>query len=164
MEDNSILVYYVSITGYAILSYVLAIVVILVTIPHILVPSILMLKHNGCKSLLELFTPTKEKSNNYLQLVVFVSAIIFSIMTIITTATNGCCGAATWHIGLFTIILIWTNLIRLLSKLPIIGEHVIVFFDIVWTFLQLTIFAILLVLAATIVLSMTFYDVQALVG
>ncbi len=63
--------------------------------------------------------------------------------------------------GLFSIIFGWTYLIHLSSTLPFVGEHAIMFLNIVWTFLKLTIFALLLVLAATIVLTMTFYDAQA---
>ena len=95
---------------------------------------------------------------------VFTLAIIFSVLTIVNTATNGCCVDVTWHMGLFAIALGWIYLINLSSKLPFIGEHAIVFLDIAFTFLKLTIFAFLLVLAATIILAMTFFNPQALVS
>ncbi len=113
---------------------------------------------------MKVFFPLKKEFHTYLQVMVFILAITFSILTIVNTATNGCCEEATWHVGLFAIILGWTYLLHLSSKFPFIGEQAIVFLHIVWTFLKLTAFALLLVLAATIILVMTFYNAQAVVS
>lgn len=155
-------------TGNKIISYIFAIVAILLTFWHAAVPILLIIlcKHKTChEDIKNLFygSPIKEKLNNYFQSFVFILIIAFSTLSMATTATNNCFEGATWYLGLCTITLSWANLLRLLSKLPVIGEHVIVFTDIIVTFLKLTIFALLLVLAATIILSMTFYDADALV-
>lgn len=108
--------------------------------------------------------PVKDKVDNYLQAIVYFLALVYAVLVIVNTVTNGCCAGGTWHVGLSTIIFGWIYFIYLISKLPIIGEHAIVFLDIFWTFFKLALFALLLVLAATIVLQMTFYNAQAQVG
>lgn len=148
--------------GYASTAYSLAAIIIAISALHLLVlVSVLCRKRADLK---EVFHPVIEKFDNYLQVMVFIMAIIFSLLTIVNTATDGCCGVWTWHVGLFAIILGWTYLIHLSSKLPFVGEQAIMFLDILWTFLKLSIFALLLVLAATIVLAMTFFNPQAQVG
>ena len=96
-----------------------------------------------------------------LQVGVLFLTISLSILTIVSTATNGCCEREIRHISLFSIILGWFYLIHLSSKLPFIGGHAIVFLKIVGIFLRLTIFALLLVLASLI---LTFFNAQALVS
>ena len=139
--------------------------IIIVSTLHLLV-IISLLSKQCCKhpkDLLKMFFPIIKEFHHYLQVMVYVLAIMFSILTILSTSID-CCEAATWHVGLFSIIFGWAYLIHLSSKLPFIGEHAIIFFDIVWTFLKLTVFALLLVLAATIILTMTFFNAQALVS
>ena len=125
-----------------------------------------MISKECCKhseDLQQVFFPIVKKFQHYLQVIVYVLAMIFSILTILNTVID-CCEAVTWHVGLFAIILGWTCLIHLSSKLPFIGDHAIMFFDIVGTFLRLAVFALLLVLATTIILAMTFFNAQALVS
>ena len=136
----------------------------MVTILHFLVLLVIVVcKRSVRKSLKKAFFPIINKFHHYLQATVFIFAVAFSVLTIANTASNKCCVTGTWHLGLFTIILGWTYLIHLSSTLPFIGEQAIVFLDIVKTFLKLTLFALLLVLAATIILSMTFYNAEAMV-
>lgn len=148
--------------GYKSASYSLASLIILFSLLHLIIFALRF--RNKSKNILDFFIPIKPNFKVYLEALALAVAILFSILKIVTVATNGCCEEWTWHFGLFAILLGWANLIRLLSKLPIIGEHVIVFFDIVWTFLTLTVFALLLVLATTIILMITFYNAQALVS
>ncbi len=151
-------------TGYKVLSYGLAIAVFIVTLLHLLVPLILVLSHQKHRSLKKMLFPIVPNLDLYLRSAVFFLAMLLSILIIATNASNGCCVAGAWHVGLFAIILGWIYLIVLSSKLPIIGEQAIVFQDIILTFLKLAPFALLLVLAATIVLTITFFDAQALVS
>ncbi len=141
------------------IGYKLPVLTLVVSLIHLLVLIFFVLCRKHCE--FKYFYPIMETIHHYLQVIVFISAMIFSVLTIVNTATDGCCEVWTWHIGLFSIIFGWTYLIHLTSTLPFVGEQAITFLDIFWTFCKLTIFASLLVVAATIVLAMTFYDAQA---
>ena len=147
-------------------TYILAGVVFFSSMVHlsILFALICINYHRNPKDLKKLFFPIVKNVASYLQVMVFILALLYSLLILADTATTGCCEEVTWHFGLFAIVLGWTHLIHLCSKLPFIGEHAIVFLDIAWTFLKLTAFALMLVLAATIVLAMTFFNAQALVS
>lgn len=153
-------------TDFKITAYVLAGIILVLSTLHLLVLLALLIHkyRKKPKDLKTVLFPVIKNFYKYLQVIVFVLALIFSILTIINTANNGRLERVTWHFGLFAIICGWIFLIHLCSKMPFIGEQAIVFLDIVWTFSKLTLFALLLVLAATIVLAMTFFDAQALVS
>lgn len=120
-------------------------------------------KCNVCKVVYNLLLPIKERLNGYFKAMVFLLPLIFSILRILNTKT-GCCEEVQWHFGLFAIVFGWANLIRLFSNLPFIGQHSIVFKTIVWTFVKLAVFGLLLVLASVVVLTIVFFDSQALVS
>ena len=116
-------------------------------------------KRIGCRYLV---IPLRDKFSKYFQFFLCCVAVTFAIIAIIDT-TSGNCSSEQQHFGLFTVALTWINLIRLFSKFPIIGQHAIIFGRIVWTFLNLALFAILVLLAATIILTTVFFNSQALV-
>lgn len=150
--------------GYRITAYVLAVIILVVSAFHLMF-LIMIIFRRVChkENVYRVFFPIIKQFHIYLQVIAFTLDIIFSVLTIVNTATNDCCAGVTWHFGLFAIILGWTFLIHLCSKLPFVGEQAIAFLEIVWTFLKLTVFALLLVLAATIILSMTFFNDQPFV-
>ena len=142
------------------IGYILAVFTLFISSLHLLVIVIMsMLYRKHCD--LRVFCPIIVTFYHYLQVILLFFTVIFCVLTIVNTATDGCCEEATWHMGLFSIIFGWTYLIHLSSTLPYVGQQAIMFLNIVRTFLKLTVFALLLVLAATIVLVMTFYDAQA---
>jgi hypothetical protein len=139
-----------------VIKYILAGWIVILSLFHLIVV-VLKKPINIERALLPLF------NTNNLQVMVFLLAIIFSVVTISSTA-SGCCGRATWFLGLFTTLLGWINLIYILSKMLLIGEYAIVYLDIILTFMKLILFALPLVLAATVILTMTFFDAQAIVS
>lgn len=132
---------------------------------HILVPAtviLVVLARNRKINQRNLFFPVTEKINNYVAVVTFLLPLVYSILTFLHTNT-GCCGDWQLHFGLAAFIFCWAHLICLFSKFPFIGEQSIVFLTIVRTFLKLSIFGLLLVFAAVIVLMVVFFDAQATV-
>lgn len=123
----------------------------IVTLLHILVPAtvifVVLARSSWEINQRSLLFPITEKINNYVAVVSFLLPLVYSILTLLHTNT-GCCGAWQWHFGLSAFIFCWAHLIRLFSKFPFIGEQSIVFLTIVRTFLKLSIFGLLLVLAA----------------
>ena len=154
------------VTGFKPATYVLSGFLLIISLLHLLVRMILLFikYYKKPKESKRVFLPVLERFQNYLQGIAFILAILFSIMTILNTATNGLHERGTWHIGLFAVLFGWMYFIHLCSKIPVVGEQAIVFLHIMRTFLKLTLFALLLVLAATIILAMTFFDAQALVS
>lgn len=142
--------------------YGLAALLISVTLIHLI---IVVIQLSGFKNMQfrSILFPAKMKTTYYFQLLVFVLSLIFSCLTIAVTS-NGCCVEWQWHFGLFAVSLGWANLIHLFFKFPFVGEHAIIFATIVVTFLKLAVFALLLILASTIVLMMVFFDAEAMVS
>ena len=117
------------------------------------------IKNCNCKYL---FVPFRGQMSKCFQLILYAIAVAFAVTAIIDT-TSGNCSSAQQHLGIFTVALTWINLIRLLSKFPIVGQHAIIFGRIIWTFLKLAVFALLVLFAATIILTTILFDSQALV-
>ena len=143
-------------------TYILAGIIIVVSSLHILVFCFATITKSRKKSF-KVFFPLKKILVYSIKGMVFTLALTFSILTIVNVATE-CCGQVTWHFGLFAVTSGWAYLIHLCSKLPLVGEQAIVFIHIVWTFLKLSLFSFLLVLAATIILAMTLFNAQAQVS
>ena len=97
----------------------------------------------------------------WLQIPTFVSSLIFSVVSIVSTIKEDCLSKLFWRLGVFAVIIAWTKLIVMLSKLPVIGEYALIFSTICKTFFKLALFGILLVLASTFVLDMIFYNPHA---
>ena len=94
----------------------------------------------------------------------FVLALVFSIAVLVSEVKgDGCPQEWQWHFGLFAILFGWTILILKITKLNIIGVYALTFITIVQTFIKLSLFAILLVLASSIVLKMVLFDPRAVV-
>ena len=145
-------------------AYILAGIIIIVTLFYVMVFRLPLIKKSCKKSaIFEFFFPLINKLVYYTEVLVFTLAVIFSVLTVVNVTTK-CCEQVTWHFGLFAVTFGWSYLIHLCSKLPLVGEQAIVFIHTVWTFLKLSFFALLLVIAATIILTMTFFNPQALVS
>lgn len=135
-----------------IFSYVFAALVILVAIYHLVV-EMLRLTY-GIKSY---FTSIK----NYLELALYICSVVF----VFTFATPcGCPKDWQWQVGIFVVFLGWINLIFFASKFPRTGIYVLVFKEILQTFLSLVAFGLLLVIAFSLVLYMMFYSPTASVS
>jgi hypothetical protein len=125
-------------------AYVFAALVILLAIYH-LVLEILRLVY----SVKRYFS----KFKNYLELALYFSSIVF----VFNFATScGCPQDWQWHLGIFVVFLGWMNLIFYAAKFPRTGIYVLVFTEILVTFLKLVVFGLLLVIAFSLVLFMMF--------
>lgn len=139
--------------------------IVIFIIIYKLIPAIfaLVFMIRGKIHLKQLLLPVEEKLSNYFYFLLFFLPLIYSILTLLNTNT-GCCGDWQWHFGLIAFITGWANLINLTSKFPFIGQQSIVYFTIVCTFLKLSIFGLLLLLASAIVLMAVFFNPQAVVS
>lgn len=95
---------------------------------------------------------------NYNEIVLYTMTMVFVFIF-----RNGC-GCPTdwqWQIGIFVILSGWINMIFFASNFPGTAIYVIMFKEIFLTFFRLTVFAILLVTAFSLVLFMMFYNPNA---
>ena len=102
--------------------------------------------------------PIFNKLDNYLEMFIFISAIVISV--IVLSSTSGCLTSMIYNFTMFIVALSWINLILFLSKLPFIGVYALIFISMVKTFLKLALFALLLVIGSTLVLVMLFSNPQ----
>ena len=125
-------------------SYILAVLVILLAVYHLIVEFIGMVY--ASRGYLK-------DVRNYVEILLYVLCIIF----VFNFANEcGCPRSWQWQIGIFVVFLGWINLIFFASKLPRTGIYVLVFKEILITFLELVAFAILLVFAFSLILYMMF--------
>ena len=79
---------------------------------------------------------------NYLQGILYVATIVF-----VSNFQLHCLPSWQWQLGALCIFLSWINFIVFLSEQPVVGIYVVMFQDIIKTFLRMAPMAILLVLA-----------------
>ena len=80
--------------------------------------------------------------NNYMEGVLYVATIVF-----VSNFQLHCLPSWQWQLGAMCIFLSWINFILFLSEQPVVGIYVVMFQDIIKTFLHMAPMAILLVLA-----------------
>ena len=98
------------------------------------------------------------------ELPLLATSLIYLIASIVETANGDCHKRGTWNCGIFAVLLGWTIFTLKISKLPFIGDYVIIFIKICKTFLKVSLFGILLLLGSLLVLHMVFYNPMALVS
>ena len=79
---------------------------------------------------------------NYMEGILYVATIVF-----VTNFQLHCLPSWVWQLGALCIFLSWINFILFLSEQPVVGIYVVMFQDMIKTFLRLSPMAILLVLA-----------------
>ena len=79
---------------------------------------------------------------NYMEGVLYIATIIF-----VSNFQLQCLPSWQWQLGALCIFLSWINFILFLSEQPVVGIYVVMFQDIIKTFVKITPMAILLVLA-----------------
>ena len=91
---------------------------------------------------------------NYIELVAYVSSIIF----VIQFGRNCWCPTNwQWQVGAFGVFLSWINLILFLKRAPLVGFYVLMFNTILRTFLKFAVIASLFVTAFCIAFYMILY-------
>ena len=95
------------------------------------------------------------------ELPLLIISFIYLVWSIVVTAKGNCHSKSGWIFGIFAVLLGWTIFALKISKLPIIGDYVIIFTKICKTFLKVSLFGILLLLASLLVLYMVFYNPMA---
>lgn len=98
---------------------------------------------------------------NYVEVVLYTSCVLF-VFNFLNQC--GCPKDWQWQIGIFVVFLGWINLIFFASRFPKTGLYVLVFKEILFTFLKLILFSILLVLAFSLILFMMFNSPTATVS
>ena len=90
-----------------------------------------------------------------------VSLYVLSIMFVSVFGTPCMCPQSwQWQIGVVAILLAWINLIRLCAKFPSMGIYIIMFGNIVLTFLKVIILSVLLLSTFAITFYMVFSEPQ----
>lgn len=79
---------------------------------------------------------------NYLEGILYVATIVF-----VSNFQLHCLPSWQWQLGALCIFLSWINFILFLSEQPVVGIYVVMFQDIIKTFLRMAPMAILLVFA-----------------
>ena len=133
-------------------SYILAALVILLAIYHLVLEFFRLM-----------YSPIKyfKRIQNYFELLIYFSCIIF---VFIFANSCGCPKDWQWQIGIFAVFLAWMNFVFFAAKFPRTGIYVLVFKEILQTFLNLVAFGVLLVIAFSLVLYMLFYSPVAAVS
>ena len=102
--------------------------------------------------------PLLNRLKNYFEIFIYTSAIVISVNVI--TSFNGCLTSTVYNFVIFIVALSWINFVIFLSHTPFIGVYARIFITITKTFLKLALFALLLVIGATLVLVMLFSNQQ----
>ena len=66
-----------------------------------------------------------------------------------------------WQVGIFAVFLAWMNLLYIAAEFPKTGTYIIVFKEILVTFLKLTSFSLILVVGFALILMMMFSNPEA---
>ena len=93
--------------------------------------------------------------DNWMEFCLFVSSIIFVSYGL----QSGCqCPAFwQWQFGAFTILLAWLGLVLFLKKFPLTGVYVLMFVDILNTFMKMILLSALFVVSFGLTFYMIFY-------
>jgi len=82
---------------------------------------------------------------NWIEVCLFVSSILFA-----SGAFSQCCVCVEnwqWQLGALAIFLAWFDLVLFMKKLPLFGVYVVMFIQIVYTFLRFMFLALLFIIA-----------------
>lgn len=106
------------------------------------------------------------KLNWYLQAETWIGLLFYALVflfvemsVILDFAVYKDCGCPQvweWHIGIFCLLIGWMNFVAHLSRCPTLGLYVLVFLEILRTLLKVAVFALVLVIAFSIILYMIF--------
>jgi len=93
--------------------------------------------------------------DNWLEACLF----IFSIVFVSYGLQSGCQCPESWHwqFGAFTLLLAWLDLVLFLKKFPPIGVYVLMFLDILHTFLKMIMLSTLFVISFGLTFYMIFF-------
>ena len=130
-------------------SYIFAVFVIILAIFH-LIKEILQIGFSGRKYF--------KDGQNINELILFTLSIVF---VFVFPNECGCSMEWQWNIGIFTVFLAWFNLLFFTSEIPFTGTYVIIFKEILVTFLKLISFSIILVVGFSLILFMMFFNPSA---
>ena len=92
---------------------------------------------------------------NVTELILFTLSIVF---VFIFPNNCGCPMNWQWNIGIFAVFLAWFNLLFFTSEIPYTGTYVLIFKEILVTFIKLTSFSIFIVMGFSLILFMMFFD------
>ena len=93
---------------------------------------------------------------NWVQWLLYITATLFVIPVYINHC--GCASHWQWQVGIVSVLLVWLDLIMSASNIPGISLFVIMFREIASTFFRLIFFALLLIIAFTLMLFMMFHN------
>ena len=90
---------------------------------------------------------------NYVEIFVYILSFLF---VFVFFNDCGCPKEWQWMVGIFAMFLAWTNVVFFSFKIPSIGIFVLIFYNIVKTFLKVALFSLILILGFSFILLMMF--------
>ena len=142
-------------------SYIFAALVILLGAYHLVIDAFRLIYHFKVYfKKVKYFRKVKNYCELGLELVLYLSSVLF-VFNFVNPC--GCTLDWQWQLGIFVVFLGWMNLVFYASKFPRTGIFVLVFKEILLTFLSLVAFGLLLVVAFSLILYMMFYSPTATV-
>ena len=98
---------------------------------------------------------------NWLEILLYMCSIIF---TFVFATPCLCVYNWQWQIGVISVFLGWIGLISFLQKWPVTGIYVLMFINIIQSFLKITFLALLLVIAFALAFYMLFFEPDEIVS
>ena len=98
---------------------------------------------------------------NWLEIPLYLCSIIF---TFVFATPCLCVYNWQWQIGVVSVFLSWIGLISFVQKWPVTGVYVLMFIDIIQSFLKIAFLALLLVIAFALAFYMLFFEPDEMVS
>ena len=98
---------------------------------------------------------------NWLEIPLYLFSMIF---TFVFATPCLCVYSWQWQIGVVTIFLSWIGLVSFLQKWPVTGVYILMFINIIQSFLKIAFLALLLVIAFALAFYMLFFEPDEMVS
>ena len=97
---------------------------------------------------------------NWLEIPLYLSSMIF---TFVFATPCLCVYSWQWQIGVVSVFLSWIGLISFIQKWPVTGVYILMFINIIQSFLKIAFLALLLVIAFALAFYMLFFEPDEMV-
>ena len=97
---------------------------------------------------------------NWLEMPLYLCSVIFAF---VFATPCLCVHDWQWQLGAVSVFQAWMVLITFLQKLPVTGVYIVMFYNIIWTFLKIVFLAVLLIIAFALAFYMLLFDPREMV-
>ena len=114
----------------------------------LIICSVIIILNCAARIIIEIFQIFHHRQEYFLEFINYMEGILYvATIVFVSNFQLQCLQSWQWQLGALCIFLSWINFILFLSQQPIVGIYVVMFQDIIKTFLHMAPMAILLVLA-----------------